>query len=336
MRTIIRWVLALGVVASVLFLAALAVGRSDQSHQRAFQFTYTARITELPPDGRVVRIWIPLAKSIRNQTVLSRQIRSAHPYQISQEPVYDNDILYLRVTAPFPQPIEVAVDYQVVVQSSPWPARHAGSDPVLTPEERALYLRDEPFMVVNETIARVAQDAIKDRDGVRKQAQGIYEYVIQHMRYEKTTPGWGQGDTLRACRLGVGNCTDFHSLFISLARSVEIPARFVIGAPVPDASEGEVPGYHCWAEFYNPEEGWVPVDASEAWKHPNLREYYFGTPDPNKFLINVGRNLQLVPAQAGSPVNIFVHPYVEVDDHVVRAGHAQFHFKTLERKEEQT
>jgi hypothetical protein len=66
-----------------------------------------------------------------------------------------------------------------------------------------------------------------------------------------------------ACEVGRGNCTDFHSLFIGLARAAGIPARFVMGFPLPvGQSEGGITGYHCWAEFYDEGLGWVPLDAS--------------------------------------------------------------------------
>ncbi|WP_332910143.1 transglutaminase-like domain-containing protein [Algoriphagus boritolerans] len=62
---------------------------------------------------------------------------------------------------------------------------------------------------------------------------------------------FGRGDSNYACDSKTGNCTEFHSFFISLARSVNIPARFAIGASIPsDRNEGGIDGYHCWAEFY--------------------------------------------------------------------------------------
>jgi hypothetical protein len=76
-----------------------------------------------------------------------------------------------------------------------------------------------------------------------------------------------------------GNCTDFHSLFIALARARGIPARFIIGFPLGTGPSGQIPGYHCWAEFYSGGV-WVPVDASEAWKNPSRHDYYFGHLEP--------------------------------------------------------
>jgi transglutaminase-like putative cysteine protease len=145
-----------------------------------------------------------------------------------------------------------------------------------------------------------------------EQARAIYDYVIANMTYDKSGNGWGRGDAIYACNLKKGNCTDFHSLFIAIARSRGIPARFTIGFPLGGPSVGEIPGYHCWAEFYAGGE-WVPVDASEAWKHPQLRQYYFGHLDADRVAFTMGRDLVLKPRQSGEPVNFLIYPYVEVD-----------------------
>ncbi len=102
-------------------------------------------------------------------------------------------------------------------------------------------------------------------------------------------------------------------LFISLARAEGIPARFEIGFPVPSGTEGTIPGYHCWAEFYVKGWGWVPVDISEAWKDPKKHDYFFGSLDANRVQFSVGRDLTLQPKQEGGPLNYFIYPYVEVD-----------------------
>jgi transglutaminase-like putative cysteine protease len=133
------------------------------------------------------------------------------------------------------------------------------------------------------------------------------------MRYDKTGTGWGRGDVLYACDAKKGNCTDFHSLFIAMARSQGIPARFEIGFPLPpDKRSSEIAGYHCWAEFFEPQHGWIPVDISEAWKHPEKKDYFFGAHDDNRVEFTMGRDLELSPKQDGKPLNYFVYPYVEI------------------------
>jgi transglutaminase-like putative cysteine protease len=149
--------------------------------------------------------------------------------------------------------------------------------------------------------------------GDYEKGHAIYEYVLANMRYDKSGTGWGHGDTLYACNAKRGNCTDFHSLFISMARSQGIPSRFEIGFPIPaNEHSGEIAGYHCWADFYAKYRGWVPVDISEAWKHPERQDFYFGHWDDNRIQFSIGRDITLSPRQDGEPLNYFVYPYVEV------------------------
>src|SRR5881227_3323734 len=102
--------------------------------------------------------------------------------------------------------------------------------------------------------------------------------------------GWCRGDAVWACDSRTGNCTDFHSLFIALARSQKIPAKFEIGFGLPEKhGAGEVAGYHCWAKFKPDGKGWVPVDISEANKNPKLKEYYFGNLTPDRVTFTTGR-----------------------------------------------
>jgi transglutaminase-like putative cysteine protease len=95
---------------------------------------------------------------------------------------------------------------------------------------------------------------------------------------------------------------------------VGIPAKFEIGFSIPPGrGEGKIGGYHCWSEFYLAGRGWVPVDASEARKHPEKTDYFFGALDEDRVQFSAGRDLVLEPPQQGAPLNYFVYPYVEVD-----------------------
>jgi len=323
-----------GLLCGVMAIQAAATPASTPAltaPTRTFHFTYTTAITDLPTQAKQVRIWVPLATDHENQRVLSRQVTADHPYRLARETAFGNEILYMELAQPIPARVTITVDYDAAVQGgSP---QGAEPSPALSSQERAFWLRNEPLMSIDETVTKLAREATAGTTDEMTKTRAIYDYVVAHMTYDKTAPGWGRGDTARACLIGKGNCTDFHSLFISMARAVGIPARFVIGAPIPAESTGEIPGYHCWAECFIAGRGWMPVDASEAWKHPERRDYYFGTPDPNKFLISMGRNLELVPAQAAAAVNLFVYPYVEVDDTPFQAIATRFQFQDRQPEE---
>ena len=59
--------------------------------------------------------------------------------------------------------------------------------------------------------------------------------------------------------------------------------------------------------------GWIPVDISEAWKHQERRDYFYGSHDVNRIQFSIGRDLRLNLLQDGKPLSYFVYPYVEVD-----------------------
>ncbi|MGH9759641.1 MAG: transglutaminase-like domain-containing protein, partial [Blastocatellia bacterium] len=134
------------------------------------------------------------------------------------------------------------------------------------------------------------------------------------MHYDHDGTGWGRGDAVWACDSHHGNCTDFHSLFIGMARAQGVQARFEIGFPLPrNVHAGSIPGYHCWAEFYIQGIGWIPVDASDAWNHKEQKDYFFGALDTNRIMFSMGRDIRLNPPQKGDLLNYFVYPYAELD-----------------------
>ena len=57
----------------------------------------------------------------------------------------------------------------------------------------------------------------------------------------------------------------------------------------------------------------MPVDISEASKHPDRRDYFFGHLDADRVTLSTGRDLRLMPSQSGPPLNFFAGPYAEVD-----------------------
>jgi len=107
-------------------------------------------------------------------------------------------------------------------------------------------------------------------------------------------------------------------------------ARFDIGFPLPENKDkGDIAGYHCWAEFYAPKTGWIPVDISEAWKAKQKQDYFFGSVDANRVQLSTGRDVMLSPKQEGPALNYFVYPYVEVDGKPYDKLDKQFGFEEV-------
>jgi transglutaminase-like putative cysteine protease len=294
-----------------------ALSRSDAA-ARSFEFTYAARIPAVPPDATTVRIWIPIPQSDPFQNITGFKLQSPFVYKSLRDPEYGNEYFYLEIpSAKIAQPTELRItfhatrfEHRVALNARQPDSRLAGRAPL----NLQRFLQPDRRIPLQGTIAQLsAQETQGILDPLAK-ARAIYNYVITTMRYDKSGTGWGNGDAIWACTAKRGNCTDFHSLFIGMMRAAGIPARFEIGFPLPaDQHNGAIAGYHCWAEFYVEPYGWIPVDASEAWKHPDRKEYFFGAHDDNRVQFTIGRDIHLNPPQEGEPLNYFIYPYAELD-----------------------
>jgi transglutaminase-like putative cysteine protease len=284
---------------------------------RTFLFTYQVTLKNLPAGAQRVRLWIPCAVTDTNQTVVLKKVNGPVHLRQTQEAPFGNHILYGEILHPPSGPAEFTIEYQVTRQEYSKGNYEnlvkASRGPEAAPKYLARFLEPDRLVPIDGRIKELADENTRGKLNTVEKAHGLYDYVFQTVRYDKSGTGWGRGDSRWVCDSKHGNCTDFHSLFISLARAEGIPARFEIGFPVPDGTEGIIPGYHCWAEFFVNGVGWVPVDISEAWKDPKKHDYFFGTLDAHRVQFSVGRDLMLQPKQDGGPLNYFIYPYVEVD-----------------------
>jgi transglutaminase-like putative cysteine protease len=294
-----------------LLLLSMCVYAQETRH---FTFHYGFTVKEVPA-GERVRVWIPAAHSDAFQEVKITSATGDLPLKKTRESNYGNEIYFAETSKAKAGDLHFEVVYDVVrhervILSSGIPHM---AEVKLDSRQRTEYLRPDKLVPVTGLPADLATKVTEGKTAPLDKARAIYDYVFSTLRYDKTGTGWGRGDVLYACDAKKGNCTDFHSLFIAMARSQGIPARFEIGFPLPpDKHSGEIAGYHCWADFFEPQHGWVPVDISEAWKHQERRDYFFGAHDTNRVEFTMGRDLRLNPPQDGEPLNYFVYPYVEV------------------------
>jgi len=296
-----------GLFLSVLLFASASSQTGATERHFTFQYAFTVRNTH---PGAPLRVWIPLAHANEFQNVRLLSKKGDLPLRQTEENEYGNQILYAEAAKADRDEYSFEVVYDIVRrQTSP------GKAGVLRVADRQRLLAPDKLVPTTGLPAELAMKQVAGvKGGDYEKGRAIYEYVLANMRYDKSGTGWGHGDTLYACNAKQGNCTDFHSLFISMARSQNIPSRFEIGFPIPtDKHSADIPGYHCWADFYTKDRGWVPVDISEAWKHPEQREFFFGRWDDNRVELSVGRDITLSPKQDGDPLNYFVYPYVELD-----------------------
>jgi len=279
---------------------ALALLVAQPSVSRRFRIEQTVQVAAQPAP---VTIWVPLPHGDAWQTIAARDFSGGELVRDA----LGNEAARYRLPA---KGGTLRLSYTVERRERAVDPSSASGKPGAGGNER--WLKDDRLVRVDDKIRALAAGVTAQAATPLQKARAIYDYVLANMKYQKTGDGWGNGSIVWACTAKYGNCTDFHSLFSGLSRASGIPARFEIGRSVPPGS-GQVQGYHCWADFFVDGAGWIPIDASEAWKHAEQRDYFFGHHDENRFALSMGRDL-ILPGMKGPPLNYFVDPYAELPD----------------------
>jgi hypothetical protein len=288
------------------------------AESRTFEIEYVGKVSGIPEGTKQLRVWMPVPQTTTVQEI--RSLTFSQAPKIGTEPKYGNTIAYWEIANPGASidltmkfgctRTEVKTDLDVLAVE--------GADPA---DAFAVYKAPDRLVYVNDEIRKMAAEITKGKEGAVAKARAIYDHVVAKMSYDKNHEGWGRGSTEHACKVGKGNCTDFHALFNSLCRAEGIASGFEIGLYLPYArkSDEKVGGYHCWAFFRVPGKTWVPVDCSEASRFADKREAFFGGHTSNRVTLSTGRDIVLEPKQAGEPLNYFLSPHAEADGKTVKA-----------------
>jgi transglutaminase-like putative cysteine protease len=293
--------------------ATSQVPPASKRSSRSFDFSYVVRGVP-SPHMHNVRVWVPLPSSDKFQTISEVRLEAPVRVRMRKEKKYGNHYAYFilnssRIQAPF----EIRLTFHVVRYERHLDLASAIDTSGEPPKGLAAYLRADKLVPIDGVIAGVAREQTDGLASPLEKARRIYQYVVSTMHYDQEGSGAGTGDALRAFQWRRGDCADFHSLFIAMARAAGIPARFQIGFLLPEGHEGTLTGYHSWAEFYVHGFGWIPVDAWQAGQDPSRRDDFFGAMDAHRVMISTGRDVAVIPAPTMGPFNYIVYPYIEMD-----------------------
>lgn len=309
---------------------AAASPNISRGRQRSVELSYKATIKDIPEKTSKASVWIPIPRSNSVQNLINFRLSDDLPYTILTDGEYNNKFLYIELSGDQIKGPEISLTVSFRVHRKSYKKRdlkdnvHLGVD---GPLKR--FLGPNNMVPIDGKIAQEARSVVRDVKEPLSQAKLLFDHIVATVEYDKSGTGWGLGDAAYACDIRSGNCTDFHSLFIGEARALGIPARFVIGFPLPpDKEAGMIEGYHCWGEFYIEGKGWIPFDASEAKQNWDKREDYFWNMDANRVAFTLGRDIQLPRAQNKSVRNYIIYPYAEVDGREIPVDW-QMGFKSL-------
>lgn len=280
---------------------------------------------QTPTDVKNLRLWIPYPISDENQNITDVRLSGNFSQGgIYREGEHGNLALYAEWNRPEKEKILVytfKVNRKEVIKKS-FPEKEFS----FSKEEFKYYLTSTSLGPTTGKVKELAQKITKGKKTNYAKAKALYDWIITNMHYDRDIKGCGVGDVEKLVVSLAGKCVDIHSVFVTLARSAGVPAREIFGIRMPKDKEGDMTkAHHCWAEFYVPGYGWVPVDPSDVRKAmlektmadvkeaKHFVEYFFGAVDENRIAFQTGRDLMLNPPQNDWKLNYFMYPYAEAD-----------------------
>lgn len=301
------------------------------------------------PDGtKNLRLWLTMPQDDPKSDVRSFRVDSPFPYSFEKDSE-GNRFVFIEVNEPTQKEFTIVQSFTIARREirNDMAAAADETEPYSDEERAALakYLAANQHVIINDEIRALAAKIVGDEKNPVLAARKIYDWTLDNIVYwvkdpknKKASP---VGSTEYCLANKTGNCTDFHSLWTSLARAAGIPTRIVYGAFFKKELDGQDAdqSYHCWPEFYVPNFGWIPHDVAVAeifkGEYPitddNARlvrlttadgysgpsadkvNYYFGNLDERRVVFSVGRDLTLSPKQQAGPVNAMAKAYMEAD-----------------------
>ena len=336
---VVCWILA-----SQVFSAALAESEAIP-RQSTFEVRQKLEV-QIPEKARVMRVWVPLPLDDPAQKVRKLAVAAPYPYRLERDSE-NNRHLFLELRNPSDRSLAIDMSFELSRSEVIAKVDAAKSRP-LSAAERVRFRKDlqpNTYIPVDQPMRELAGQILGGETNPVRIARRLYDWIIENSDYYAKDPkrlqGSDEGNSSFCLKNRTGNCADMGSLWISLVRAREIPARMVYGSFFkPDLNgRNQDVNAHSWVEFYAPGIGWVPADVSLGdiysgdfqitsenrtllrlatpdatfGKDPRKREYYFGSLDERRMAWSRGRDLMLRPRQAGAPVNALFEAYVEVD-----------------------
>lgn len=303
-----------------LILSAAGPARSQTAGTIVMEFDLSAH-----PADEEASLWLPYPVSDNDQLITDIAVKGDFAQSaVYTDQTYSTPMLYARWDkGAVSRKLQLsfhAVRQEVVKKN--FPAGESAWDPA----DYSLYLAPTRLGPIDGPVKALADRITAGKTTVLAKAKAIYDWSCENMYRDPATKGCGAGDVCLLLVTPGGKCTDIHSVFVALCRAAGVPAREIFGIrqgkePVVDITTWQ----HCWAEFFLPGYGWVPVDpadvrkmmltenlALEDDKTREYRDYFWGAWDSYRVKLAVGRDVILTPRQEGAPLNTFGYPYAEV------------------------
>jgi len=160
-------------------------------------------------------------------------------------------------------------------------------------------------------------------------AKELFVWLKENTEYQIHNNKAGVQPASETYQLRTGDCDDLSFLYMSLCRSIGIPARFIRGYLIDVSNEFASVGSHAWVEVFvgggMGNDGWIPVEcACSAGTNTEIHQN-FGVEDAYhlRLFVDDGSNesiefsMSSISWTYGSNIEITADPFIEIDNYTV-------------------
>ncbi|MCH7724291.1 MAG: hypothetical protein IIC76_13295 [Bacteroidetes bacterium] len=184
---------------------------------------------KLPSGYYKLRIWIPLPATGEYQTVDFLKIESPLAYSVLKDPDFNNQILFFEMNSSpeqsslFPsgqapldnEYLEIEWEYQIEREEQRGFSMNAN---YLFSND--LYLKERGLVIIDNRIRDIVKKVTSNISDPLEKAKALYDYVLTHVDYDTSVPGWGRGDVADITIKRINNLMLFLKLFIFSTKSL--------------------------------------------------------------------------------------------------------------------
>lgn len=284
---------------AIMKQASRAKGRlGDPKH---FRIRYTVTVKpDVVPAGETVRCWLPMPRTdiMRQQNV--KLLSTSQPEYQRSPMTYAHSTVYMEKKAEAGKPTVFSEEFEFDAYGAWFDLDTANVKPydTTTPLYKTYTSERDQHIVFTPQIRALAERLTAGATTPLAKARRIFKWIDENFPWASARE-YSTIENIPEYVLANkhGDCGQVTLLFLTLCRSIGIPAHFQSGFMLHPGDEN----MHDWGEIYIQDLGWVPVDMSfgiPAYAKNEKETFFFlGGIDSFRMVVNNDFGCPLYPAK---------------------------------------
>ena len=266
-----------------------------------FRIRYTITVKpDAVPEGETVRCWMPMPRTDVPRQKNVKLLSTSQPDFVRSPMDYAHSTVYMEKKAEAGKPTVFSEEFEFDAYGAWFDLDTAATTTYDTTSDlyKTYTSERDCHMVFTPQIRALAERLTQGAATPLAKARRIFKWVDDNFPWASARE-YSTIENIPAYVLDNhhGDCGQVTLLFLTLCRSLGIPAHFQSGFMLHPGEEN----LHDWGEIYVPEYGWVPVDQSfgiPAYaKNEQQTYFFFGGIDSFRMIVNNDYGCPLYPAK---------------------------------------